>query len=387
MITVPSKTEYVIKTLTENGFEAYIVGGCVRDMLIGKTPIDYDVTTSATPTEIIGLFEKTIPTGIKHGTVTVIIDGEPIEVTTFRLDIDYKDGRHPDNVKFVKSLKQDLARRDFTVNAMAYNTDCGLKDYFCGINDLENKILRAVGNPEKRFSEDALRILRLFRFSSVLGFKIEENTLKYALLLSQNLQKISRERIAVELKKSVMGDNLIAFKPLIECGGLAFLGIKKVPDFSVISSLPKALNLRLFAFLKLTGCDIESIAKTLKLSNDFEAYFKTLNRLSGSTLPKTKPQLKRCLYISENLETAFDYLAFMNALGKNTANLYNWLSKIKSDNEPFLISHLDIDGNELKALGYSGKDIGKKLETLLFAVMDEKITNEKESLKNYLINL
>ena len=181
MFKIPKKIEYVLKTLNKNGFEAFIVGGCVRDMLLGKTPSDFDITTSALPTDIEHLFEKTVPTGIKHGTVTVIIDNSPIEVTTFRCDGDYNDNRHPEKIEFVSDIKEDLARRDFTVNALAYNEAVGLVDFYNGQDDLRNKILKAVGNPNKRFEEDALRILRLFRFSSVLDFSIEENTLNAAL--------------------------------------------------------------------------------------------------------------------------------------------------------------------------------------------------------------
>ncbi|MEE1185167.1 MAG: hypothetical protein UHX92_03715, partial [Acutalibacteraceae bacterium] len=176
MFHLPEKIEYVINRITDSGFEAFIVGGCVRDMLMGKTPNDFDITTSATPEEIQNIFEKTVPTGIKHGTITVVLEGEPIEVTTFRCDGDYNDCRHPEKVEFVRSIEADLSRRDFTVNAIAYNPTKGIVDLFGGIEDINSKILRAVGNPEKRFCEDALRIMRLFRFSSVLSFEIEEKT-------------------------------------------------------------------------------------------------------------------------------------------------------------------------------------------------------------------
>ena len=148
MIKIPQKIEYIIDVLEQNGYEAYIVGGCVRDIIMGKTPHDYDITTSALPETVQGLFEKTVPTGIKHGTVTVIIDKTPIEVTTFRTDGNYKDSRHPANVNFVSSVKEDLSRRDFTVNAIAYNSSKGIVDYFGGMHDIKSSCLRAVGNPE-----------------------------------------------------------------------------------------------------------------------------------------------------------------------------------------------------------------------------------------------
>ena len=191
MLFIPPNVEFVIETLQKNGYEAYVVGGCVRDMLTGKTPHDFDVTTDATPEEVIKLFEKTVPTGIKHGTVTVLIGGTPVETTTYRTEGNYKDHRRPESVSFVKSLREDLSRRDFTVNAMAYNSKDGVKDYFSGREDIEKSILRAVGDPEKRFNEDALRILRLFRFSSVLKFKPDGATLAAALKFADLLKEIS----------------------------------------------------------------------------------------------------------------------------------------------------------------------------------------------------
>ena len=222
MLKIPEKIKFVLRTLTQNGYEAYIVGGCVRDSLLGITPSDYDVTTSAKPEEILGLFDKTVPTGLKHGTVTVIIENEPIEVTTFRTEGEYKDFRHPQNVEFVTDLREDLSRRDFTVNAVAYNETVGLVDLFGGLSDLENKILRSVGDSDKRFKEDALRILRLFRFASQLEFTPEEKTLKSALKLQNGLKNISKERIFSEIVKAVNGKNPKAILPLINSGGLEF---------------------------------------------------------------------------------------------------------------------------------------------------------------------
>ena len=234
MLKIPPKISIVISVLESRGHQAYIVGGCVRDMLLGKTPNDFDVTTSANPDEVMEIFEKTVPTGIKHGTVTVIIEDEPVEVTTFREEFGYSDNRRPDNVAFVKSLDKDLMRRDFTVNAMAYSERDGLKDYYCGKEDLHKKILRAVGVPEERFREDALRILRLFRFASQLEFEIEENTLSSAIKMQKGLENISRERIFSELYKTACGKNPEALKPLIESGGLEFLGIRDLPDFDLM---------------------------------------------------------------------------------------------------------------------------------------------------------
>ena len=177
---LPRGVRLVIDTLHRGGFSAYAVGGCVRDALRGEVPHDYDVTTSAFPEEMLSLFEgwRVIPTGLKHGTLTVLCDGESVEVTTFRVDGEYRDGRHPDSVSFTRDLKADAARRDFTVNAMAYSDRDGLCDFFGGKEDLKAGLIRAVGDARRRFEEDALRILRALRFASVLGFRIEEETAK-----------------------------------------------------------------------------------------------------------------------------------------------------------------------------------------------------------------
>ena len=177
-MVIPNDVKIILQTLKNNGYEAYIVGGSIRDFIIGtNVPKDYDIATNALPEEIIKYFEKTIPTGIKHGTVTVMLNGQGYEVTTYRIDGEYIGNRKPAVVTFVSNLKQDLSRRDFTINALAYNEEQGVIDYFYGIKDLENKIIRAVGEPNKRFQEDALRMLRAIRFASCLDFLIEEKTL------------------------------------------------------------------------------------------------------------------------------------------------------------------------------------------------------------------
>lgn len=200
-IQLPEKVGKIIKCLTDAGFEAYAVGGCVRDTLLGRTPGDWDITTSAKPYQVKELFRRTIDTGIEHGTVTVMLDKEGFEVTTYRIDGEYEDARHPKNVVYTASLLEDLKRRDFTINAMAYNETEGLIDAFDGIGDLKKGIIRCVGNPMHRFGEDALRMLRAVRFAAQLGFSIEEETRQAILELAPNLSKISAERIQVELVK------------------------------------------------------------------------------------------------------------------------------------------------------------------------------------------
>lgn len=206
----PNSIDVIISKLQKSGFKAYLVGGCVRDFIIGLTPHDYDITTDALPQDIISIFSDytTIPTGLKHGTVTVIADNTPIEITTFRTDGKYINSRRPQEVFFTRSYKDDASRRDFTMNALAYNKNDGIIDYFGGVSDIENKIIRTVNNPDKRFSEDALRILRAIRFSSVLGFSIEENTGKSIHNNKELLANISSERIFSEFTKLLCGNNV-----------------------------------------------------------------------------------------------------------------------------------------------------------------------------------
>ena len=200
-IQIPAAAQEIVEKLCEHGYEAYLVGGCVRDMLLGREPGDWDITTSAKPEEVKAVFRRTVDTGIKHGTVTVMMGKEGYEVTTFRIDGDYTDGRHPDSVTFTPDLIEDLKRRDFTINAMAYNRDRGLVDAFGGRKDLEDGVIRCVGAAEERFTEDALRILRAIRFSAQLGFEIEEHTENAIKKIAPNLVHVSRERVQVELTK------------------------------------------------------------------------------------------------------------------------------------------------------------------------------------------
>ncbi|MBP3626462.1 MAG: CCA tRNA nucleotidyltransferase [Clostridia bacterium] len=385
MFKLPEKIEYVLKSITNNGFEAYIVGGCVRDMLMGKAPHDFDITTSAMPEEIQNIFEKTVPTGIKHGTVTVIIEGEPIEVTTFRYDGDYTDCRHPEKVEFVRNIEADLSRRDFTVNAIAYNPTKGIVDLFGGIEDINSKILRAVGNPEKRFSEDALRIMRLFRFASILGFEIEKETLDAALLKARLLEKVSIERINSELCKLLCGEKPEIIETLIKNGGLIYLGIENTEKLEKLKNLPNKISIRLFAFLKLTNCDFDSFLNKFKASNQLKAEVLTLDRISH--LPfLSKRDIKEILNLSDE-QTLKDYLDFVAVFsGVDTTPQKEMLKQIISLDEPYKISHLDLDGNDLKEMGIKGEEIGERLEYLRRFVIEFPEGNKKEKLLEKLNN-
>lgn len=207
VMQIPEKAAYIIETLMDAGFEAYAVGGCVRDTILGRIPGDWDITTSARPEEVKKLFKRTIDTGIQHGTVTVMLDKEGFEVTTYRIDGEYEDSRHPKNVEFTTNLVEDLKRRDFTINAMAYNPQTGLVDVFDGIGDMERRIIRCVGNARERFDEDALRMLRAVRFAGQLGFSIHEDTKQAICEKADTLKNISAERIRVELDKLLTSKN------------------------------------------------------------------------------------------------------------------------------------------------------------------------------------
>lgn len=207
IIKLPKHVKYIIETLEQNGYEAYAVGGCVRDSILGREPNDWDITTSADPYEVKKLFSHTIDTGLQHGTVTIMLEHVGYEVTTYRIDGDYEDSRHPKEVRFTKSLEEDLKRRDFTVNAMAYNDRDGLIDLFHGMDDIQKKVIRCVGNAEERFTEDALRIMRAVRFSAQFGYEIELETKKAIVKLAPNLKNISAERIREELIKLLVSDH------------------------------------------------------------------------------------------------------------------------------------------------------------------------------------
>jgi tRNA nucleotidyltransferase (CCA-adding enzyme) len=234
-IVLPEKVNRIIETLQAAGYEAYAVGGCVRDSILGREPSDWDITTSAKPQDTKKLFPRTIDTGIQHGTVTVMLEREGFEVTTYRIDGEYEDSRHPKEVTFTASLQEDLKRRDFTINAMAYNEQDGLVDCFGGMQDMKDGIIRCVGDAKERFSEDALRMLRAVRFSAQLGYRIEENTAAAIRELAPSLEKISAERIQVELVKLVTSPHPDYLRIAYETG------ITKVilPEFDLCMETPQ----------------------------------------------------------------------------------------------------------------------------------------------------
>lgn len=377
---LPQKIEYVIDTLISNGHSAYIVGGCVRDLLCGKEPHDYDITTSATPDETQSLFEKTIATGIKHGTITVIIDGEQIEVTTFRTESTYNDNRHPESVNFVRNVSDDLSRRDFTVNAMCYNNREGLIDLFGGQEDIKNKTLKAVGDAKTRFCEDALRILRLFRFAATIEFTIEKDTFDAAIECAPLLKNISAERIFTELKKAACGNNVSVISPLLYTNALLDFSLENT-DLTVLQKLQNKENLRVFALLYLTSTNLQNTLNTLKCSNAFKDYCTKLSYLIKNEIKTDKTSIKKALCITD-YEIVCDYFEYLKSvLNLDITSHMSLLKEIINSNEPYKISHLDITGNDIISLGFNGKQVGEKLQFLLDKTIENpKLNNHKKLL-------
>ena len=257
-IELPEKVKTVIGELKAHGYDAYAVGGCIRDSILGRTPGDWDITTSAKPQQVKAIFPRTVDTGIQHGTVTVLMDKEGFEVTTYRIDGEYEDARHPKDVIFTSNLLEDLKRRDFTINAMAYNDETGLVDAFDGIADLKAKRIRCVGEPTERFTEDALRMMRAVRFAAQLGFEIEEKTEKAIKKLAPTLEKISAERICAELEKLILSDNP---DKLIEAYNL---GITKVvlPEFDAMMECKQDTPYHMYNVGEHTIKVMENVEKT-----------------------------------------------------------------------------------------------------------------------------
>ena len=438
-INIPKDVNYIINNFYKNSYEAYMVGGCVRDSILGVEPKDYDITTSAKPEETISLFEKTIPTGLKHGTITVIINSTPYEVTTFRTEGTYLDNRRPSSVDFVTDIKEDLSRRDFTINALAYNENTGLIDYFNGVNDIKNKIIRCVGDADKRFKEDALRMLRAIRFSCQLTFDIEENTLKAIKDNYKLIENISFERIRDEICKILISPNPSRGLELLKDTNLLELilpEINSLVDFSpkctnhnrnvfthtlrVIDNTENDLLLRLSALFHDVGK-----LNTLTSFNNGSFYGFPGHSIEGAImskriLSKLKFDNNTIKIVSKLIEhhlvlnvdtmlTKYEVKKLLNDVGKNNISLLfklqradinsldnpkifldkvNYTEKLTNEilenNEPLTIKDLDITGEDLISnLGLKpGKIIGDILNYLLDKVLENPNLNSKEILLN-----
>ncbi|MBO5911980.1 MAG: CCA tRNA nucleotidyltransferase, partial [Clostridia bacterium] len=365
--------------IENNGFEAWCVGGAVRDHIMGKSPFDYDITTNAKPDDIINMFPKTVPTGLQHGTVTVVTDNGNIEITTYRADGEYIDHRSPERVTFVSTVDADLSRRDFTMNAICYNPKKGFYDPQNGIADIHNRIIRAIGDPNKRFSEDALRIMRAFRFSAQLGFDIEDNTKNSAISLCGLLKDISVERIYVELKRALTSKFARNFEPLLKCGAFKHLCMNITSLPNKFDTLPYDFALRFAYICKEAGIDASSVLRKLKTDNLTINNTNIFLYLLNQPFPKTKIDLKVLLRHAERFAVE-RLLDFYTSIGEDTKILYEEFQNIFVFSEPYRVDMLDINGNELVKLGFKGKEIGEKLDYLLNLVIKDSNLNKKAKL-------
>lgn len=412
---IPKKVEYIIEELTNNGFEAFAVGGCVRDTILGRNPQDWDVTTSASPMDVKRIFKRTIDTGIQHGTVTVMLDKEGFEVTTYRIDGEYEDSRHPKEVTFTTNLTEDLKRRDFTINAMAYNPKSGIVDEFGGIEDLDNKIIRCVGVAKERFTEDALRILRAVRFSAQLGFEIEAETREAAKELAPTLKKISRERIQSELSKLMvsphpdyvkelnslsLNENIFEDRIIINEHTLRML--LAVRDDKVLrwtaflqeeGTTERAKEiLRGLKFDNYTINHVSRLTKWLRceIAPDKASVRHAVNKI-GEDIFELLLEVKRAFYESmpecELINTGTEKMTELLpaeekeqklAILSEVEKLYK---SIMEAGDCVSLKQLAVGGNDIIKAGLAkGQGIGELLEYLLDIVLDDPKENERENL-------
>ena len=395
-IKMPDDVKVIIEKLTENGYEAYAVGGCVRDSIIRRVPGDWDITTSALPAEVKALFKRTIDTGIEHGTVTIMMGHNGYEVTTYRLDGEYEDSRHPKNVEFTQNLREDLRRRDFTINAMAYNDELGIVDMFGGMDDLENGIIRCVGNAEERFTEDALRILRAVRFSAQLGFEIEENTCKAITKLAPTLEKISRERIHTELGKLLLSEHPDFINKAWELGitSVVLREYDEACDKEIIGkflkALPKKISFKYSALLMhLESPQAIKVLKALKLDNDTINKVGTLVKYHLMELPENDVIVRKALSVV-GLDSFRDILEFEKLFYtiyryedklKKLLVTQSMLDSILERGDCYSIKDLAINGQDLINAGVKpGKEMGEILKGCLEAVIENPEVNTREKL-------
>ena len=358
----------VLEVLTASGYNAVLVGGCVRDILLGRRPADWDAASSAAPEAVMGLFPRVLPTGIRHGTVTVMSRGRGVEVTAFRADGAYSDHRRPDSVRFTASLEEDLSRRDFTINAMAMGADGRLWDPFGGRADLESRIIRCVGDPETRFSEDALRMLRAYRFSAQLGFEIERDTraaIKKKAFLATGL---SPERVRDELKKTLFSPRPDVIGEMIAAGLLDAWLTRGSHDFTPLRSLPQYSRLaHLCQTLVQSGCITSARAFLAALR--FDGRTVDTAAAAAAILQSGSRDWKRILK-----DHGAD--AALAAYPRNRR-----LRRVLKSGECWRLADLAINGSDLISLGYSGREVGMALDKLLDHVIDCPSDNNNEILR------
>lgn len=444
-ITVPKNVRTIISKLQENGFEAYAVGGCVRDSYLGTVPNDWDITTNALPLQVKSLFRRTVDIGIKHGTVKVMMGNEGYEITTYRIDGAYEDNRHPKEVTFTSDLYEDLRRRDFTINAMAYSEKTGLVDPYHGQEDLKAGMIRAVGDARERFGEDALRILRALRFSARFGYEIEDDTKEAIRELAPTLSNISAERIREELEKLVLSDNPDRLRWAYELGVTAVIFPEwdtmmeceqftphhftdvgdhtievlknTIGDHAVLSDAEERI-LRIGALLhdiakpvkKFRGKDgadhftghpeegvamAETFLKRLKYDNDTISRVKRLVRYHDDDPEASYPAVRR--FIVNVGKENMDILIRLKYADLYAHTRYRWeekmekltglekmYKKIKEDNDPLSVKDLAVNGTDLMNEGIGpGPKVGEALGRLMDVVLDDPGMNEKEKLLDY----
>ena len=382
----------VLERLEDSGHKAYLVGGCLRDMMMGRQPHDFDIATSAEPETVMSIFSdfEVIPTGIKHGTVTVMINGEPIEITTFRKDSDYSDGRRPDSITFTDKIEDDLSRRDFTINAMAFGLDGEIVDPFGGKSDIKSRVIRTVGSAEERFSEDGLRILRAIRFASVLGFAIERETKEAIHKLSRMLDKVSFERVFSEMSKIILSE-----KPSVQFREFKDVFSRVAPEFSEIKDFEHTLEtvdrvepeiaLRFTALLHTLGEEqVDSVLRKLKSDGVTIQKVTKLVRFFDTDIDSSKVAIKKLM--SEMGESDFFSLIRLKIADEpeKTAELEKAkqiAEKVIVDKECFKLKDMAVKGDDLIKSGMAmGPEIGKTLSMLLDKVISEEVANDKDSL-------
>ena len=374
---LPQNARTILSVLRAHGYRGYVVGGCVRDACMGLVPHDYDMTTDASPQQVQEAFRdyRVLETGIQHGTVTVLVDREPFEITTFRIDGDYADCRHPRDVTFTSRVEDDLARRDFTVNAMAYDGET-LVDPFGGQSDAENRVLRCVGEANQRFREDGLRILRALRFSAVLDYSIEPDTAAAVHTNRELLRKIAVERLYAETRKLLTGVNAPAV--LAEYADVMRVFLPGLSDAGLRAIRKTDCDLPLRLALLLTGADAESALRDLHADN------KTIRAVCElQRTPLTDGRHLLAALSPEQAQRRVRYAAALDEIDEaDAAARLNELQRILTDKPCLTLRDLAVNGNDLQTLGFCGTQIGKTLNVLLERVLSGRLGNERDALLN-----
>lgn len=398
-MNIPKQVVYIIEQLEKNGFEGFIVGGCVRDYILGFLPKDFDITTDALPQDIKNIFDYTIDTGIEHGTVTVVLDRQNFEVTTYRIDGEYKDNRRPENVTFSKKIEEDLSRRDFTMNAIAYSIKRGFVDPFCGIDDIKNKLIKGVGDADTRFKEDALRMMRGVRFSAQLGFDIEDETFLAIKNNAKLIENISIERTRDEFLKLIKSDYIEKLNLLEETKLYKYFIPEIEPIFKnykknifILKKLSKDLRLT-FLLSHLDEKIGEEVLKRIKLDNKTIKETKTIIQYFNYNFVDNRVETRKLMSIIEPdlfkkiLEIKFCISLIENDLikCKKYDNIFDEIDETIRKNHCFSLKTLAIKGNDLKQIGITdGKKIGDCLKLALNIVLEQPDKNEKDWLLKYI---